>query len=474
MRFAPSGQSAPGTPGLPVISDTATLYTTDDKWGPTSCDDIASPRSYDYLDCGQAVPAGSPSTKVWPVIYAAGQTLTINQVVFVASRHVQNPQLTATVSVSGPAPASLSLPATTLRQAKVGSKYQLSADSLTFTGSLPGVPGRDQMTITWTVADATSGQAVKTVKSQHVIYLTAGTYVAAQGVAEGDRPYETVLDTGTVAASGASGEQNVFNAIWKKFQTLQINHPILDPATGAISYGRPIKYYHKGYITPSDEFNMGIGGGCPSVIVMLRNYSGHCGSWAMFFAMVMAYQGISAQAIVLKQAPGFQRGPAPGGCTRECRYMLVGPKLWHFNGGTAGGNYPFRDELTVTGGTTTTVGTMIDITGGELTYSSTSAIAQGPVSTPPMWFKDGDHEIDEVTLPNNVTDWVDPSYGLGPYANVKDYEPHAIAGFAVIYKDVGGKLTPLDVDPYDKAGIIRGCTGTNVTCYFQASEGIQQ
>ena len=473
VRFAPlADQSTNTTPGLPVIKDDGPSLTMDHGYGPTSCDGITSPRDYDYESCGAPVPSGSPD-KIWPVIYTSGGTLTMDQVVFAANGQVPDPQLTATASISGSATASFSLPATTLTQTAAGSGYLLTGNSLTFSGALPDVPGRDQLTIKWTVTDLTSGVKVQTVTSSHVVYMTAGTYAAPTGgvPTSEEKPYVTVLNTGIVPASGVSGQQDVFNAIWQKFTTLTINHAILDPATGFVTDGNPITYYNDGFTTLSDGFD-GNRHGCTDLLGMLHKDSGHCGSWAMFFAMVMAFQGITAQDVGLSDATGpsgFQPGPATGGgCTAAaCAYMLVGPSLWHFKGATGGGTYSFRDKLTVT------PAGAIDITGSEVTYSSTSAIAQGPVSTPPMWFTDGDHAIDEVTLPGG-TKWVDPSYGdpmppVTPFATVKAYEPHALAGFAVIYKKNGSKLDALPAT-YDESTIAADCAGA--TCYFQAFKGI--
>jgi hypothetical protein len=473
VRFAPlADQTTNTTPGLPVIKDDGPSFTMDHDYGPTSCDGIASPRDYDYESCGTPVPSGSPD-KIWPVIYASGDSLTMDQVVFAANGQVPDPQLTATASISGSATASFTLPATALTQtAGTGSGYLLTGSSLTFDGALPDVPGRDLLTVKWTVTDLTSGVKVQTVTSTHVIYMTAGTFAAPTGVpASEQRPYVTVLNTGIVAASGVSGQQDVFNAIWQKFTTLTINHAILDPATGFVTDGNPITYYNDGFSTLSDGFD-GNRAGCRDLVGMLHTDSGHCGSWAMFFAMVMAFQGITAQDVGLGDATGssgFQPGPSPGGgCTAAaCAYMLVGPGLWHFKGATGGGAYRFRDKLTVT-----STGA-IDITGSEVTYSSTSPIAQGPVTTPPMWFTDGDHAIDEVTL-GSSTMWVDPSYGdpmppLAPFATVKAYEPHALAGFAVIYKMVGSTLKPL-LHTYSEPAIAAACA--SATCYFQAFKGI--
>jgi hypothetical protein len=464
VRFAPvADQSTNGSPGQPVIKDDGGSLTSDDKWGPTSCNGIPSSRSFDYLDCGMPVPTGTKS-KVWPVIYAKGDSLTLDRVIFAANGQVPSPQLTATASVSGSASASLILPATPLSQAKVGSGYQLTASGLAFAGALPSVPGRDKLTITWTVTDLSSGLAVKTMTSEHVIYVTAGKYARPAGgvLAGDDKPYETVLGTGIVAASGVSGEQNVFNAIWRKFDTLKIKHPVLDPATGFVSDGPALTYYNNGFAALSDGFN-GNRRGCTDLTGMLEHDSGHCGAWAAFLTMVLAFQGITAKAQQgLDRVGDFYSGPVPGpgDNPEDYAYMLVGPKLWGFKHGTAHGSYHFTDPLHVT------PGGKVAITGSEVTYSSTKPIAQGPVTTPPMWFLDGDHAIVEVRLPGGMK-WVDPSYGnprgTGYYPDLKTYEKTAIAGFAVVYAKAGKKLLPVPLS----AGL-GYCV--HHACYFQAAK----
>lgn len=462
VRFAPvADQQKNGTPGQPVIKDNGGSLTKDNQFGPVSCNAISSPRDFDYLDCGTPVPTGTKS-KSWPVIYAKGDSLTVDKVVFAANGKVPDPQLTATAKVSGSASASLTLAATTLSQAKAGSGYQLTGDSLAFSGALPNVPGRDTLTIDWTVTDVTSGAEVKTVTTEHVIYMTAGKYARpTEGVPSADdKPFETVLDTGTVAAAGKSGEQNVFNAIWKKIDTREIKHAILNPATGAITYGAALTYYNNGFVTLSDGFN-GNRRGCTDLTGMLEHDSGHCGAWAIFLTMVLAFQGITAKAQQgLEHQGNFDPGPAPGAHDDpyDFDYMLVGPGLWHFSHGTAKGSYHFADPLHVT------ASGKVEITGTQVTYSSTKAIAQGPVATPPMWFVDGDHAIVEVTLPGGKK-WVDPSYGNPQgtkyYPDLKTYEKTAIAGFAVVFGKAGNKLVPLT---YADLGYC-----VNHACFFQVA-----
>lgn len=466
VRFAADSGLTPTTPGLPVVKDDSEKLVGRDDQGPDSCNGVAQPKTFDYLDCGTPVPTGAKA-KDWPVIYAEGDSLTLNQVIFAENGQVPDPQLTATATVSGQGSASLTLAATPLSQAKAGDGYQLTGSDLPFAGTLPSVPGRDTLTIQWTVTDVDSGVVVKSVTTSHAIYVTGGKYVN-QGLPSGENlPFETALDVGTVAAAGQTNAKSVFHAIWKKFTSLSIEHPELNPATGEIKYGKGLEYYHDGFGTISAGFN-GDRLGCINVRGLILSGSGHCLAWAEFLALVLAYQGIPARVHGLAGAEGFEPGPSADGCSAsECAYMLVGKGLWKFAHASAAGKYSYRDKLAVTGSGA------IEISGSEVTYKSAGPQAQGPVDTPPPFFTDGDHAIDEVTLPSGNV-WVDPSYGdprppTAPFPDVRSYEPNALAGFAVILKKNGRKLDPLKAD-YDKSAIAAECR--HATCYFQAFKGI--
>lgn len=469
VRFAADSDLKATTPGLPVVKDDGGKVVDRGKWGPEACNGLSGLRSFDYVDCGAPVPTGSKD-KDWPVIYSKGDSLTLDEVRFVENGQVPSPQVSATATVSGSGSASLSLPATSLTQAKAGSGFSLTGSGLAFTGSLPKVPGRDTLTIKWTITDVLSGVTVKSVTSSHVIYVTGGTFINPALPSGENAPFETVLDVGTVAASGRSGGKNVFDAIWKKFASLRIKHPELHPETGAVTYGKTLTYYNNGFGTISEGFN-GNRRGCRDAGLLILTGSGHCGAWAEFLAVVLAYQGIDAHLRGLGNvtgADGFNPGPDPAGCSADrCAYMLVGKGLWKFAHATAKGKYAFRDKLTVT------ASGAIDVSGGEVTYHSAGPQAQGPVDTPPPFFTDGDHAIDEVSLPGGTV-WVDPSYGdpsppRAPFPNVRSYEPNALAGFAVIFKKVGDKLRPLAAT-YDRSEIAAECR--HATCYFQAFRGI--
>lgn len=469
VRFAAASGLTAITPGLPVVKDDGGKLVDRSAWGPDSCNGVPAPKTFDYLDCGAPVPTGAVA-KNWPVIYAEGRSLTLSQVIFAENGQATDPQLTATATVSGDGSASLTLAATPLSQAAAGGGYELTGSDLAFAGTLPSVPGRDTLTIQWTVTDADSGDVIKTVTSSHAIYVTAGQYVNP-GLPSGENlPFETVINAGTVAAAGKADQQAAFDAIWKKFTSLRVNQADLDPATGEVTEGKTLDYYNNGFDTIAAGFN-GDRRGCADVGQLILYDSGHCGAWAEFLALVLAYQGIPARVAGLGNVTGpdgFAPGPSADGCSAaDCAYMLVGKDLWKFAHAAAAGPYSYRDKLTVTGSGA------VEISGSQVTYKSAGPQAQGPVDTPPPFFTDGDHAIDEVDLPGGDV-WVDPSYGdpsppKAPFSNVRSYEPNALAGFAMILKKNGSKLEPLKAT-YDESTIAAACR--HATCYFQAVKGI--
>lgn len=136
--------------------------------------------------------------------------------------------------------------------------------------------------------------------------------------------------------------------------------------------------------------------------------------------------------------------------------MLIDPRLWEFHPRNARAPYPYHDTLLVGHAGKVTV----LIQAAKYTPSS-HPIAQGPVTTPPPMFATGDHDI--VGTPWG---FVDPNYGTPqdttPYPTVQAYEKAAIAGFAVVYRDDNGKLTPLPLGTFSE--VPNACR--NHDCYF--------
>jgi hypothetical protein len=448
VRYAPRADDDDNnTPGLPVIKDDGPEPVFDHDYGSDlSCNGLADPQDYDWLDCASS---GTPD-KDWPVIYAARDALDVDAVVLFSTVKLQNPGLTATATVGG---QTLTLPCTSLTStALADGKYELSADGLGFSGNLPSTPSDSQLTIDWTVteyADPTdcesagggsaSGESMPAGESSTPVYVTFAPYLQPHN--EGTvLPYISMLDVGTTAAAGATSPQDAFDGIWDKFASLDIDHPILDPDTGNVTYGPALKYYDDGYDTIADWWNEPLGS-CPLLYTFLATDSGHCGNWAQFLAGVLGWQGVQATYVSLRRygvsVPGFYPGPepAPGDAADDYAYMLIDPPLWSFATKNAAGPYPYADTLTVKGGT-------VSVGSQSFTYNPGPPISQGDVSTPPEMFATGDHAI---VLADEG--YVDPSYGNPPddtpYSSLAAYETAAIAGFAVIYAQIAGIWIPL-------------------------------
>lgn len=481
LRFAAPDAKKLGTPGLPVIKDDGPSVIMDRGWGPTPCDGVDDPTQYDYLNCASPVPQGGPPDKQWPVIFVSDTPLTISKVVFVANGKITDPELTADASVrcdsgkfSFPVLASRAM---TLAKQKTGNRYELTAINLAFTGAkLPVGAGQCAAFFNWIVTEPSTGATI-TTQQYDILYLTAAPYEAPNTASfqadQVNQPYESLVQIGSVAAAGKSGQKAVFDAIWKKFASLDIAHPILNPMTGQVTDGPSFKYYNNRYKKIADAFHSN--GGCPSFTWFLTHDAGHCGSFAAFLTGVLAFQGIGSNAIKLGNLRAvFNAGPdpEPGLGPYAYAYMLIGPGLWSFSHKNAPGRYPYRDTIKVDR-------SQITITGSAVTYHSAKPIAQGPVTDPPMLFTDGDHAIVNVLFKGmTVAQVVDPSYGNpkdpAPYTSLAAYEKSALAGFAVIYRAVtkNGKTTTAPIQNVDSvAAQCKPATkrGEHITCYFQAT-----
>jgi hypothetical protein len=472
VRFAPLSAEKSltdytvDTPGLPVIKDDGTAPVLDHQWAPPAgcADGLSNPQDYDYLDC-TSPPSGTPS-KDWPVIFTAGSSLKIDEAVFFSTTEEPGAKVSATASIGG---QTLTLAPSGLTEKQADSAYELTGDGLAFTGTMPSAPGADQLTITWSItASGGSPEAVGT--STHQVYVTAGKYAAPSGdgffgfdglYSPDVAPYVTLLDIGTKAAAGQTSPQAVFNAIWSEFRTLNIGHPVLNPATGLTGSGTDFTYYANGYTSISSWWDVPGTPQCMTFQAFLALGSGHCGTWANFLAYVLAYQGISTTTTVLRDhvsspsSNGFYPGPnpAPSDDVTHYAFMLVDPSLWSFGTANEPGPYQFADPLKVSGG-------VVSVGTGAVTYTySSTPIAQGGISTPPEMFTTGDHEI--VHTPWG---YVDPSYGIpaAPVATLGAYEPSAIAGFAVVFALKDGRWEPIT-----PGSILHDCA--NYTCQFRAT-----
>jgi hypothetical protein len=475
IRFAPESVTgylflrallSGAPPGLPVIKDDQSTPQYDRDWGPSSCGDgLSDPKVYDYLDCGN--PSTSPE-KNWPVIYPAGSKLSINSAVFFSQAELVDPELTATATVTNPDTGQsftgLELAPTSLDSTASSGGYLLTHEGglltpdLEFTGTMPPVAGVDQLTITWQITS--DGVTYSAGTSTHAVYVT---WQANKRPTLGtdlfvDQPYVSVLDIGTRMVTGLgpinSTEKDVISKIWSAFTGLDLPHPVLDPQTGEVSAGpKTLTYYTNGYTTIGDYWTVSSPASncdrnflvpkpeCTSLFTLLETNSGTCGQWAEFLAVMLGFQGADAGYTKITQ-PRFNYGPPPAPAKPAIgyAYMLIGTdSLWDFMSPTpSDAPYPYVDSLSVAGGT-------VNISGTGLSFNQSMVpISQGQNSAPKPMFPTGDH----VFVYTSACGILDPSYGKPTscdpgFKTIQQYEPTAVAGFAVIFELRGHTWMPV-------------------------------
>ncbi len=432
------------------------------EFGPLKCGELASPRVFDYLNCG--APKSVDLQKNWPVIFAADSPLTINEAVFATSGKIENPVVTATAQIAETSGKKLDLKLEKYSGLKLDpSDGQLTVQGLTFSGKLPALPEFATLSITWTVQDG--DQSLKAGISDDDVFITAAPYVQKQQFGIG--PYLSLLAVGTAAAEGKKGPQEVFGAIWDKFKSLELKHPVLDAKTGKITGGSVFTYYKDGWTDIAARWNDTDDDICQSPVDFLLFGKGRCGAWSYFLFGVLAYQGIVASVVDLANSKGFDLGPEPAKdkAPNKFVYMLVGRSLWKMDDDKTK-EYTNIDPLVIKG-------EKIVVGDGAVHFTpSKIPIAQGKIASPPVMFKTGDHAIVEVFVGDEKPVYVDPSYGepakSAPYASLKEYEDANIAGFAVVWAKTKSEKPELleAVNPQGKQTIIKRCSQPETTCTF--------
>ena len=118
--------------------------------------------------------------------------------------------------------------------------------------------------------------------------------------------FESLLNISCKAASGASIQSEVFDLLWKKVQTNNIE--LLD--------GRTLTYWGAGNNTPGEHF---------TTDKLLEKGDGRCGHWKNLFVDLLRSQGLN---VGYSDCEEFQIGPNPD---RSFVYDDVeGKVMWHF------------------------------------------------------------------------------------------------------------------------------------------------
>lgn len=346
--------------------------------------------------------------KNWPVAYQRNSQVTLNIELCVEIKEAGVGPITATVrGVARGNGADLVFEKTGVTLVD-GTN---TITGLTSQGNLPDtVTYIEPLIIEWTVSTGTSSDPAGA--STHNVYTTFGE--------PGGQPlFFTVVHFTTHGAIGATTEQEAVDGIWLQiagqvssqtpgFATPQIRRREFDPMTGIIDTdGRALQYYNE--VIPSStlaDFFPFLGFNC-KVGKLLIIGEGRCGIWAEFMITTLDNHGIKANEMGLAVAfdnvldcPAFE----PDLKISQC-IMLV--KEWSFaeSGGTTGdADYPFNwDEV-------------VDERGA----------AGQSVENPQPWF--WDHVIVEITI-NEISMLYDPSYGIGPYKDLEEYENASMSGF---------------------------------------------
>lgn len=184
--------------------------------------------------------------------------------------------------------------------------------------------------------------------SIHLCAMPHRMYVTYKTPVSGTPLYHSVVHIGCVAAASVTTgkEQAVFDAIWSKFQSLNIHE--VNIVNGKVVQGELLTYYGKDLLDSTHEAEVstwltledgtqnqtpslareiaacglptgtgGSGGG-----ILLRYFDGRCGNWAEFMTEMMKVQGIYASVKKVKSVDGyaFKVHPAITGQGHEFDY----------------------------------------------------------------------------------------------------------------------------------------------------------
>ncbi|MBR4975683.1 MAG: hypothetical protein IKY61_01420, partial [Thermoguttaceae bacterium] len=157
--------------------------------------------------------------------------------------------------------------------------------------------------------------------------------------------YHTVVHTGCAAASGKNTETDVFDAIWEKFESLNIKEVTV--VNGAVVEGETLSYYGKDPIgddeeilkelyfdtsltacnTPSRAREIYIDTGLSGTYFLLAGLDGTCVDWQPFALNVLQAQGLAPTSVSITVAPSPE---TPG----QYDAIQVSPLLLGQGGGT--------------------------------------------------------------------------------------------------------------------------------------------
>jgi len=311
---------------------------------------------------------------------------------------------------------------------------QIVAMNLNSPEAIPDVIRNTEIVLNWQVS-LDGGPWLDVGSSVNTAYVTWDDPLTAA-------PFETCLYVGCQAADGAGGtvgvdESMVLAEIWSdSFSTLDVKR----------ADGQLLTYYGFRDNNGNSMYDPGIDDDfndpsrCPwtGTADLLANRNGQCHAWAEFMRDVLDAQGIGAI----------------NGHSTQIIAVRIKQQFHGFaikNWATSGTSYP-KLIIDLDAGVDGSSATTPDPNSNQAA-DAPGVPGQGTSPNPPAGFS------------NHYIVWAnaryyDPSYGLGPFIDLKDYEDAALAGTIIV---VGNemRLTPLPVSDGDPS------TTSDLVCTYQ-------
>ena len=262
----------------------------------------------------------------------------------------------------------------------------------------------DPLTVTWSYAPTANDPWKKAGSSSNPVYVL--------WAPPGERPLiHTVAHVGCEAAKGMTGvagtadDLPVLDAVWTKFKTLAIRR---------VSDGRLLTYYGFFDSNGDGDWDNGIdtsynapapNGICDATSAgeLVKTGNGQCGSWAHFLHEVMNAQGLGS----INNYPN-----------KAIAVKIISPNVaFAIKNWTKTGTGPYAIVSFDAG-----VDGLNEVPPSASEASDAQGVpGQGNSPNPPSAFRN--HWIVKM-----YGKYYDPSYGLGPYTFLKDYEDDAFEG----------------------------------------------
>jgi len=344
--------------------------------------------------------------KNWPFVATAGTHLKIENAVIAirrdGGRPLRDAAVTGTASFGGRA---LRWKTRATLDERDG---VLETGPMTSDRKLPDRVAR-RMTIRWKVK--AGGRAYAVRNSTHPLYVVHAKPTAT--------PWLSLVDLTSRAADGKTTTADVFEAIWFEFESRAIHPRALDPVTGGVSVERDVLRYWTPWTLLDDYIALSGLMTCPKnagTAGILKDRVGRCGSWAPFFSDALGVQGLAATPRSVRSFPDAPTGP-PG-----ARLMLI--KTWTFSGPPRPGadpSFPFQTEINIPDAGPRSFGALRQ----ALDAPGVAGQGREAVPNPPGWFAVGDHAL--AIYDAKI---YDPSYGSGPFDDIRAWALASLAGYA--------------------------------------------